>query len=250
MDMKRIDGRNPQEIDLWTLAPHIGCHTGLRFGIENQVRNGFSLIRLIAGATSATRDDYPESEFEKLAIPLLNSTYNFARWLVRNDHEAEDLVQETYLKALGNFSSFRSGTNFRAWIFRILRNTFLNSRSKLDRRMTVELSCDKPSLVTTDPDDPESLLIEQSTAAAIWDAIEQLPRSSREVILLSDVEDFAYREIAEILGVPIGTVMSRLARARRSVRRALGPNPGICIRRVPDNRNGCTSVADRMIANG
>jgi RNA polymerase sigma factor (sigma-70 family) len=185
-----------------------------------------------------------------LAIPLLNSTYNFARWIVRNDHDAEDLVQETYLKALGNFSSFRSGTNFRAWIFRILRNTFLNSRPKLDCRMTVELNCDEPSLVTTDPEDPESLLIEKSTAAAIWDAIEHLPRSSREVILLSDVEDFAYREIAEILGVPIGTVMSRLARARSAVRRALAPNHGICTYRVPDNRNGCTSVADRMIANG
>jgi RNA polymerase sigma-70 factor (ECF subfamily) len=214
------------------------------------VRNGLSLIRKIAGATSATRDDHPAAEFEKLAIPQLNSTYNFARWLVRNDHDAEDLVQETYLKAFCNFSSFQSGTNFRAWIFRILRNTSLNSRSKLDRRMTVELNCDEPSHVTTDPEDPESLLIEKSTAAAIWDAIERLPRSGREVILLSDVEDFAYREIAEILGVPIGTVMSRLARARRSVRRALGPNQGICIRRVPDNRHGCTSVAGSMIANG
>lgn len=206
---------------------------------------------MIAGGTSATRDDHLAAEFEKLAIPLLNSTYNFARWLVRNDHDAEDLVQETYLKALGNFSSFQSGTNFRAWIFRILRNTFLNSRSKLDRRMTVELNCDEPSLVTTDPEDPESLLIEKSTAAAIWDAIEHLPPSSREVILLSDVEDFAYREIAEILGVPIGTVMSRLARARRAVRRALEPTQvGICRGRVPDNRNRCASLSTRMIAEG
>jgi RNA polymerase sigma factor (sigma-70 family) len=205
---------------------------------------------MIAGGTSATRDDHPAAEFEKLAIPLLNSTYNFARWLVRNDHDAEDLLQETYLKAFSNFSSFQSGTNFRAWIFRILRNTSLNSRSKLDRRMTVELNCDEPSHVTTDPEDPESLLIEKSTAAAIWEAIEHLPQSSREVILLSDVEDFAYKEIAAILGVPIGTVMSRLARARRAVHRALGPNQGMCIRRVADNRNGCISAADRMIASG
>ena len=214
------------------------------------MKNGFSLIRMIAGGTSATRDDHPASEFEKLAVPLLNSCYNFARWLARNDHDAEDLVQETYLKAFSNFSSFQPGTNFRAWIFRILRNTSLNSRSKLDRRMTVELNCDEPSHVTTDPEDPESLYIEKSTAAAIWDAIEHLPPSSREVILLSEVEDFAYREIAEILGVPIGTVMSRLARARSAVRRALAPNQGICTYRVPDNRNGCTSVSDRMIANG
>jgi RNA polymerase sigma factor (sigma-70 family) len=226
-------------------------NTGLRFGIENQVRNGFSFIRLIAGGTSATRDDHPAAQFEKLAIPLLNSTYNFARWLARNDRDAEDLVQETYLKAFSNFSSFQPGTNFRAWIFRILRNTSLNSRSNLDRRMTVELNCDEPSLVTTDPEDPESLLIEKSTAAAIWDAIEHLPRSGREVILLSDVEDFAYKEIAEILGVPIGTVMSRLARARKAVRRALeSAQVGICRGRVPDNRNRCASVATKMIANG
>jgi RNA polymerase sigma factor (sigma-70 family) len=215
------------------------------------MKNGFGLIRMIAGGTSATRDDdHPASEFEMLAIPLLNSCYNFARWLARNDHDAEDLVQETYLKAFSNFSSFQPGTNFRAWIYRILRNTSLNSRSKLDRRMTVELNSDEPSHVATDPEDPESLLIEKSTAAAIWDAIDHLPRSSREVIILSDVEDFAYREIAEILGVPIGTVMSRLARARSAVRRALAPNQGICTHRVPDNRNGYTSVAGRMIANG
>ena len=91
----------------------------------------------------------------------------------------------------------------------------------------------------------------KSTASAIWDAIEHLPRSSREVILLSDVEDFAYREIAEILGVPIGTVMSRLARARKAVRRALeATQVGICRRRVPNNRNRCVSGATRMIANG
>jgi RNA polymerase sigma factor (sigma-70 family) len=247
--MTRIEGKKPQIIDLWTLAPQIGYHIGLRFGIENQVRNGFSLIRRIAGGASATRDDHPTTEFERLAIPLLHSTYNFARWLARNDHDAEDLVQETYLKAFSNFHSFQPGSNFRAWIFRILRNTSLNSRSKLDRRMTDELNCDELSPVTTDPEDPESLLIEKSSAAAIWDAIEHLPRSSREVILLSDVEDFAYREIAEILEVPIGTVMSRLARARSAVRRALGPNQDVRIRRVADNRNGYTFHKDRMIAN-
>ena len=82
----------------------------------------------------------PAAEFEKLAMPLLDSAYNVARWLVRNDHDAEDLVQETYVKALRSFRSFQSGTNFRAWLFRILRNTFLSSRSTLERRMTVEMN--------------------------------------------------------------------------------------------------------------
>ncbi len=153
---------------------------------------------------------------------MVNATYNFARWLVQNDQDAEDLVQETYLKALRNFSSFQPGTNFRAWIFRILRNTFLTSRTTLESRMTVELDCDEdlPSL-SAGCASPESLLIDNSDIAALRAAIELLPLSYREVILLSDVEGLAYREIADTLGIPIGTVMSRLSRARKVLRDAL-----------------------------
>jgi RNA polymerase sigma-70 factor, ECF subfamily len=163
-------------------------------------------------------------EFEELAMPLLSSAYYLARWLVRNDDEAEDLVQETYLKALRNFGSFQSGTDFRAWIFRILRNTFLSSRSTLERRMSVELKSEEEIPISqANCTNPESLLIEKSNIAAILGAIEQLPLRSREVILLCDTQEFAYQEIAEILEIPIGTVMSRLARARKAVRHALQP---------------------------
>ena len=202
------------------------------------MRNGFSLVRTISREPSAARDDHPASEFAELVIPLLNSTYNFARWLVRDDHDAEDLVQETYLKAFSNFSSFQPGTNFRAWIFQILRNTFLNSRSRLDRRMTVELNFEDSAVLRSDRDGPESQLIEKTTVAAVWDAIENLPSSSREVILLCDVEEFAYREIADILEVPIGTVMSRVARARRALRRTLlTTRASICRRPAPESQN-------------
>ena len=164
-------------------------------------------------------------EFEELAMPLLSSAYYLARWLVRNNDEAEDLVQETYLKALRNFGSFQSGTDFRAWIFRILRNTFLSSRSTLERRMSVELKGEEElPLSHANCSNPESLLIEKSNIVAILDAIEQLPLRSREVILLCDTQEFAYQEIAEILEIPIGTVMSRLARARKTVRQALRPH--------------------------
>jgi RNA polymerase sigma-70 factor, ECF subfamily len=214
------------------------------------MRNGFSLIRTIARGPSAARDDHPAVEFAELVIPLLNSTYNFARWLVRNDHDAEDLVQETYLKAFSNFSSFQPGTNFRAWIFQILRNTFLNSRSTLDRRMTVELNSEESAVLRSDRGGPESQLIEKTTVAAVWDAIENLPSSSREVILLCDVEEFAYKEIADILEVPIGTVMSRVARARRALRRTLvTTGASICGRRAPENQNRNTCEAKRIIAN-
>jgi RNA polymerase sigma-70 factor (ECF subfamily) len=157
-------------------------------------------------------------------MPLVSCVYNSARWLVGNDHEVEDLVQETYLKAFRSFSSFQSGTNFRAWILRILRNAFLDSRSTLERRMTVALNIeDELPLLRDNSPGPESLLIEKYDIAAIREAIEQLPLPNREVILMCDVEDFTYREIAQILDIPIGTVMSRLARARNVVRQALLP---------------------------
>jgi RNA polymerase sigma-70 factor (ECF subfamily) len=155
-------------------------------------------------------------------MPLFDSLYNFASWLVHNKTNAEDLVQETYLKALRSFASFQPGTNFRAWMFRILRNTFLSSRSTLDRRMTVEIDSedDVPALAATSAT-PESLLIERSRKNAVQNAIEQLPIIFREVILLCDVEDASYQEIAEILSIPMGTVMSRLARARKAVRESV-----------------------------
>jgi len=187
-------------------------------------RIGFDRVRDTPSKIAKWRERQGVSEFEELATPLVGSVYNLARWLVRNEIEAEDLVQETFLKALRNFGSFQPGTDFRAWIFRILRNTFLSSRSTLERRMTVELKNEEElPLSRAQCISPESLFIQRSNIAAIRSAIEQLPLRSREVILLCDVEDLAYKEIAEILEIPIGTVMSRLARARKAVREALRP---------------------------
>jgi RNA polymerase sigma factor (sigma-70 family) len=172
--------------------------------------------------TSSSQNDRALAGFEELAMPLFDSAYNFAHWLVQNQNDAEDLVQETYLKALRNFTSFQPGTNFRAWIFQILKNTFLSSCSKLERRMTVAMDSeeDSPMLPVTSRT-PESVLIDRSGIDAIRCAIEQLPLIFREVILLRDVEDASYQEIAEILSIPIGTVMSRLARARKVVGESL-----------------------------
>ena len=180
---------------------------------------GSGLREMVGFGTSASRDDQPPAGFEELAMPLFPSLYNFARWLVHNSHDAEDLVQDTYLKAFRSFASFQPGTNFRAWIFQILRNTFLSSCSTLDRRMTVAMDSEEEfSRLSATPFTPESLLMERSGIDAVRDAIEQLPVTFREVILLCDVEDASYREIAEILSIPMGTVMSRLARARKAVR--------------------------------
>jgi len=159
----------------------------------------------------------PDS-FEELAMPLFDSLYNFARWLTQNREEAEDLVQETYVKALKGFSSFQPGTDFRAWIFRILRNTFLTSRTGLRERNTVPLETEAEELLPARLETPESIAIDRASEELAQSAIEQLPVIYREVILLCEVEELSYQEIAETLCIPMGTVMSRLARARKAIR--------------------------------
>jgi RNA polymerase sigma-70 factor (ECF subfamily) len=185
-------------------------------------RIGFGSQGIVGFGASSSQDDPRSAGFEELAMPLFDSLYNFASWLVHNKSNAEDLVQETYLKALRSFASFQPGTNFRAWMFRILRNTFLSSRSTLDRRMTVALDSEEDfSALPATSATPEALLINRSCIDAARCAIEQLPVIFREVILLCDVEDASYQEISEVLSIPIGTVMSRLARARKAVRESV-----------------------------
>jgi RNA polymerase sigma-70 factor (ECF subfamily) len=169
--------------------------------------------------------------FAELALPLLPSLYNVAFWLSRNAADAEDLVQEAFLKALRGFATFEPGSNFKAWIFRILRNTYLTSRTGLAAMRTVALEdemgdgSDSRSAVypegAIDRDTPEVNLIRLSDRAALQAAMEQLPPLLLEVILLCDVEEMKYREIATVLEIPIGTVMSRIARARAALRGAL-----------------------------
>lgn len=164
--------------------------------------------------------DRPSPElFEELAMPLFDSLYNFARWIAANREEAEDLVQETYAKALRGFASFEQGTNFRAWIFRILRNTFLTSRTGL--KATVPLEDEESSVTPVNASTPESILLGNLDQQALRDAIAELPVAHREVLLLCDVEEMSYREIAEALTIPIGTVMSRISRARSALRAIL-----------------------------
>jgi RNA polymerase sigma-70 factor, ECF subfamily len=171
---------------------------------------------------SSSQDDQPLAGFEELAMPLFDSLYNFARWLVSNSNDAEDLVQETYLKALRGFASFQRGTNFRAWMFRILKNTFLSSLSTLERRMTDALvSEDDGPELAVETETPETILMNRSNSKLVQTAIDDLPLYYREPLLLCEVEEMSYQEIADILSIPIGTVMSRLARARKAVRESL-----------------------------
>lgn len=172
------------------------------------------------------------SRFEQVALPHLRAAHRLARWLTRDDAAAQDIVQEAYLAAFRHFADFR-GTDAKAWVLKIVRNTFYSSwrRSKHDRSATA-------LGVATEPDDweppaggaqtdPEALLVRKEYASAITAAIEQLPTAYREVLVLRELDELSYKEIAAVLEVPIGTVMSRLARARELMARALrGFDPG------------------------
>jgi len=168
-------------------------------------------------------------------MPLAPSLYNVACWLSRNPSDAEDLVQETFLKALRGFSTFAPGTNFKAWIFRILRNTYLTSRTGLAAQRTVALEDELDGAEShpeaalegmIDRQTPEITLMRLADQAALHTAMEMLPPPLLEVILLCDVEELKYREIATVLEIPIGTVMSRIARARTSLRESLQSTHG------------------------
>ena len=160
--------------------------------------------------------------FEQLALPLFDSLYNLAHWLTGDQADAEDLVQETYAKALKGFQSFQEGTNLRAWMFRILRNTFLTSRSGLTVGNTSLLEDEaEAETLASHRITPESVLLRSENQQLVLDALAALPVHHREILLLCDVEELSYREIAVVLSFPIGTVMSRLSRARNSLRHGL-----------------------------
>jgi RNA polymerase sigma-70 factor (ECF subfamily) len=188
-------------------------------------------MRLLPWKRAAPESAAQTPTFEDLALPLLPSLYNVASWLCRNPTEAEDLVQETFLKGLRGFAGFEIGTNFRAWIFRILRNTFLTSRTGLRAQRTVALEDELHELdgsgaetypeAAIDRQSPEVNLMRMSDRAAVQAAMETLPPPLLEVILLCDVEEMKYKEIASVLDIPIGTVMSRIARGRQALREAL-----------------------------
>ncbi|KRT71990.1 MAG: ECF subfamily RNA polymerase sigma-24 factor, RNA polymerase sigma-70 factor, ECF subfamily [Candidatus Rokubacteria bacterium CSP1-6] len=166
-------------------------------------------------------------EFEDQALVHLDRVFHLALRLTRNRTEAEDLAQETYLRAFKHFDQFDPGTNCRAWLFAILRNAFLNQQKRQGRevpgldegeleRFATEMA-DGPGTLES----PEEELLKGVAGAELVAALERLPLIFREAVVLADVEECSYKEIAQICGVPMGTVMSRLSRGRRLLRRAL-----------------------------
>ena len=164
-------------------------------------------------------DNTPDiGSFEELAMPHFAKLYNFAYWLTQNRATAEDLVQEAYMKALKGFSTYQQGTNFRAWIYRILRHTFLTTQTGIRASASISYQTEVDSLDVEAYGTPESILLAQVDQERIQEALEDLPLNFREVLLLCDLEEMTYKDISQTLGLPIGTVMSRLSRARSSMR--------------------------------
>jgi RNA polymerase sigma-70 factor (ECF subfamily) len=182
-------------------------------GLGNKTGSRWFTLVCVPGET------LPSWTFEQLAMPHFERLYNFACWLTHDRQEAEDLVQETYAKALKGFSSFQPGTNFRAWIYKILRNTFLTSRTGLKASATVPIDLEnEEEILPAVKETPESILLQRSDSQLVQQALEQLPVPYREILLLCEVEEMSYQEISATLAIPMGTVMSRLSRARRALR--------------------------------
>jgi RNA polymerase sigma-70 factor (ECF subfamily) len=165
--------------------------------------------------------------FETEALSCLNALYSTALRLTANRADAEDLVQETYLKAFRSSGRFEPGTNLKAWLFTILHNTFLNTRRHAGRESTTA-DADELERVpqAEDIEGPEQILLRKTLDANLQAALDSLPDVFREAVWLRDVEDFSYAEIANILHVPVGTVMSRISRGRRLLYQRLTARAG------------------------
>jgi RNA polymerase sigma-70 factor (ECF subfamily) len=172
-----------------------------------------------------------QAEFEEVALPYLDALFNLAVNLTRNRKDAEDLVQETYLRAYRFFDTYRAGTQIKAWLFRILRNTFINRyRAAKIRPSEVdfskieegyERSVEEGFLHRNRPPSPEDVVMEGVLDGEIEQAMAALPEEYRSVVILALVEELSYKEISEALSIPLGTVMSRLHRGRKALQASL-----------------------------
>ncbi len=182
---------------------------------------GLALVSRDCEVNQSRVQDQPEvARFEQTILPHLTAAYNLARWLTGNEHDAEDVVQESYLRALKFFSGFRGGSS-RPWLLTIVRNTcYTWMRRNRMEEPGVEL--DEEIYVDSNSPNPEAILLAAARRDLVRRALEELPAEFREIVILREMEGLSYKEIAEVTSVPVGTVMSRLARARARLQKLLG----------------------------
>jgi len=185
-------------------------------------------------------DDENRKRFELLALPHLNAAYNLARWLTHNDHDAQDVVQESYVRAMRYMGTFR-GDSARAWLLQIVRNTcysWIKENRPLDNVALDDSDDAWQAIPAPAADEPHAMAIRKADRQQINEALAALPVAYREVLVLRELEDLSYAEIARIAEIPVGTVMSRLARARGLMRSALTPTARPLLRTVARARQG------------
>jgi RNA polymerase sigma factor (sigma-70 family) len=190
-----------------------------------------SVLQHVEGGNAVTEPTRTE-RFQQVALPHLNAAYNLARWLTRNDHDAEDIVQEAYLRAFKFFDGFH-GEDARAWLLAVVRNTTYtwlqrnrehSQSTPFDEEVHSLEGTSSLGTVGQADNNPESIRAQQDRDRLLNRALEQLPVEFREVLVLRELEDLSYKEIASVASIPIGTVMSRLARGRKLL--------GECLRRI------------------
>jgi RNA polymerase sigma factor (sigma-70 family) len=160
------------------------------------------------------------TRFEQSILPHLDAAYNLARWLTRNEHDAEDMAQESYLRAFKFFDGFH-GTDARAWLLAIVRNTCYTWLHQNRGRETMASFDEEIHTIENEASNPAKLVLKSDDREMLKEALEELPVEFREVVVLRDLEELSYKQVAEIANIPLGTVMSRLARARERLKRIL-----------------------------
>ncbi len=164
--------------------------------------------------------DDRDMDFEQVVMPHLDAAFNLARWLARDDHDAEDIVQEAYLRAFRFFGGFRGG-NSRTWLLTIVRNTAYTWLKKNRPRAVVAIPDEQLAEIEDVAKPMDEEIFAKADSATVRTALEQLPTEFREALVLRELEGFSYKEIADVANVPIGTVMSRIARARKQLQQCL-----------------------------